>query len=62
MSMPHPPLPKPDSFFQAGHKSGSLGKLLPGWYVENGQLMPLDAPWPEHLEIDSECFVVVREE
>lgn len=61
MSMPHPPLPKPDSFFQAGHKSGSLGKLLPGWYVENGQLMPLDVSWPEHLEIDTECFVVVRE-
>lgn len=58
MSMPHPPLPKPDSFFQAGHKAGSFGKLLPGWYVENGKLLPLDAPWPEDLQIDSECFVV----
>ncbi len=58
MSMPHPPLPKTDSFFQAGHKPGSFGKLLPGWYIENGKLMPLDIPWPEGLEIDSESFVV----
>ena len=61
MSMPHPPLPKPDSFFQAGHKPGSLGKLLPGWYIENGKLMPSEIPWPEDLEIDSESFVVFRE-
>jgi acyl-[acyl-carrier-protein]-phospholipid O-acyltransferase/long-chain-fatty-acid--[acyl-carrier-protein] ligase len=58
MSMPHPALPTADSFFQAGHKSGSFGKLLPGWYVENCQLMPLGIPWPENLEIDAECFVV----
>ncbi len=58
MSMPHPPLPKADSFFQAGHKTGSFGKLLPGWYIENGQIMPLETPWPEELEIDSESFVI----
>jgi acyl-[acyl-carrier-protein]-phospholipid O-acyltransferase/long-chain-fatty-acid--[acyl-carrier-protein] ligase len=58
MSMPHPAMPMADSFFQAGHKPGSLGKLLPGWYVENGRLMPLGIPWPEKLEIDAECFVV----
>ena len=58
MSMPHPALPTADSFFQAGHKSGSFGKLLPGWYVEKCQLMPLGIPWPENLEIDAECFVV----
>ncbi|MES2982851.1 MAG: MFS transporter [Verrucomicrobiota bacterium] len=61
MSMPHPPLPKEDSFFQAGHKAGSLGKLLPGWYIENGQLMPFETAWPEELEIDAESFVVLRE-
>lgn len=60
MSMPHPPLPKSDSFFQSGHKSGSLGKLLPGWYIEDGKLMPAGIPWPEHLEIDSESFVVIK--
>jgi hypothetical protein len=59
--MPHPPLPRTDSFFQAGNKTESFGKLLPGWYIENGQLMPLEASWPEDLEIDSESFVVVRE-
>ncbi len=58
MSMPHPPLPMQDSFFQNGHKPGSLGKILAGWYIDNGQLMPLETPWPEDLEIDSECFVV----
>ena len=31
MSMPHPPKPKEESEFQAGHKPGSIGKLLPGW-------------------------------
>lgn len=61
MSMPHPPMPKPESFFQAGHKTGSFGKLLPGWFIENGQLMPLEIPWPEELEIDAESFVVFRE-
>jgi acyl-[acyl-carrier-protein]-phospholipid O-acyltransferase / long-chain-fatty-acid--[acyl-carrier-protein] ligase len=61
MSMPHPPLPKSDSVFQAGHKPESFGKILPGWYVVNGQLMPSGAAWPENLEIDSEGFVVFRE-
>jgi len=60
MSMPHPQLPKSDSFFQAGHKPKSYGKILPGWYVENGKLMPSGAAWPENLEIDSESFVVCK--
>jgi acyl-[acyl-carrier-protein]-phospholipid O-acyltransferase/long-chain-fatty-acid--[acyl-carrier-protein] ligase len=59
MSMPHPPLPMVESFFQAGHKLGSFGKLMPGWYVEGDKLMPLGIPWPEELEIDAECFVDV---
>lgn len=58
MSMPHPTLPMADSFFQAGNKIGSLGKLLPGWYIESNQLMPFKTQWPEGLEIDTECFVV----
>jgi acyl-[acyl-carrier-protein]-phospholipid O-acyltransferase/long-chain-fatty-acid--[acyl-carrier-protein] ligase len=61
MSMPHPALPMAVSFFQAGHQAGSFGKLLPGWYIEDGKLMPNEIPWPEDLEIDAECFVVVRE-
>ena len=61
MSMPHPSLPKSDSFFQAGNKPGSFGKLVPGWYIENGKLMPSEIPWPEDLEIDSESFVVFKE-
>ena len=59
MSMPHPPLPMVESFFQAGHKLGSFGKLMPGWYVEGDKLMPLGIPWPGELEIDAECFVDV---
>ena len=31
MSMPHPAKPKSTSGFQAGHKPGACGKLLPGW-------------------------------
>jgi acyl-[acyl-carrier-protein]-phospholipid O-acyltransferase/long-chain-fatty-acid--[acyl-carrier-protein] ligase len=58
MSMPHPPLPMAESVFQAGHKLGSFGKLLPGWYFEDSRLMPLGIPWPENLKIDAECFVV----
>ncbi len=61
MSLPHPPLPMADSFFQAGHKPGSFGKLLPGWYIEGGKLMPFETQWPESLEIDAESFVIVRE-
>ncbi len=33
MSMPHPPKPMIDSEFQAGHKPGSWGKLLPGFEI-----------------------------
>ena len=31
MSMPHPDMPSGNSEFQAGHKAGALGALLPGW-------------------------------
>ena len=35
MSMPHPPVAESDAFPpQAGHKPGSWGKPLPGWFFE----------------------------
>lgn len=41
MSLPHPSQPTPKCEFQAGHKPGSAGILLPGWVVrvdEDGSL------------------------
>ncbi len=60
MSMPHPPRPAPRSEFQAGRKIGSVGKMLPGWYVENGFLQPGNLPWPETAKLDEEGFVLLE--
>lgn len=60
ISMPHPPKPKDHSEFQAGHKPGSFGKLLPGWHIKDGTLQPGNLPWPAHLTIDEENFVVPK--
>ncbi|MFD2257551.1 MFS transporter [Luteolibacter algae] len=58
MSLPHPPKPSERSPFQAGYKAGSRGKLLPGWYLEDGKLYPGGLSLPPGMEIDSESFLV----
>jgi acyl-[acyl-carrier-protein]-phospholipid O-acyltransferase/long-chain-fatty-acid--[acyl-carrier-protein] ligase len=58
MSMPHPPLPIPTSQFQPGNKPGSLGKVLSGWYVENGKFQPGELPLPEDFNLDQAGFIV----
>ena len=58
MSMPHPPLPRETSVFQAGYKPDSFGKILPGWYLESGHLFPGNIPVPEGLVLDAEGFLV----
>jgi len=62
MSMPHPPQPKEPGIFQAGNKPGSFGKILPGWYLENGNLFPGNIPLPEGVVLDSEGFLVSQSE
>jgi len=62
MSLPHPPLPNDTSEFQSGHKAGSWGKLLPGWYIESGQVFPGGRPLPEGATLDRECFLLQGEE
>ena len=57
MSMPHPPKPNPESESQAGNKPGSVGKILPGWYLEDGLLQPGNLPWPDNARLDEEGFV-----
>lgn len=58
MSMPHPAVPLETSAFQAGHKPDSWGRILPGWYLENGQLQPGDNALPEKVAMDSNGFLV----
>jgi acyl-[acyl-carrier-protein]-phospholipid O-acyltransferase/long-chain-fatty-acid--[acyl-carrier-protein] ligase len=58
MSLPHPPLPKNTSEFQAGHKPDSWGKLLPGWHIEGGQVFPGGLALPEGATLDRECFLM----
>jgi hypothetical protein len=58
MSLPHPPLPRETSVFQAGNKPASFGKILPGWYLEKNSLFPGKIPWPTGLQIDAEGFLV----
>ncbi len=60
MSMPHPPKPNSHSEFQAGNKDGSFGKLLPGWHIEGDTLQPGAIPWPTHLTLDEENFVIPK--
>jgi acyl-[acyl-carrier-protein]-phospholipid O-acyltransferase / long-chain-fatty-acid--[acyl-carrier-protein] ligase len=61
MSMPHPALPQADSEYQPGHKPGTWGKLLPGWYLvtgENGQLHAHGPAAPaEGLALPPLCFL-----
>jgi acyl-[acyl-carrier-protein]-phospholipid O-acyltransferase/long-chain-fatty-acid--[acyl-carrier-protein] ligase len=58
MSLPDPTLPIPTSTFQAGHKPGSWGKMLPGWYLENGRVFPGNLPLPEGAKLDGESFLL----
>ena len=62
MSMPHPPPHSESSNFQAGNKPGSFGKILPGWYLENGNLFPGNIPLPRRMELDTEGFLVSHTE
>jgi acyl-[acyl-carrier-protein]-phospholipid O-acyltransferase/long-chain-fatty-acid--[acyl-carrier-protein] ligase len=58
MSMPHPEKPPSTETFQAGHKPGSWGKLLPGWHIEGGKIFPGGLPLPDGAKPDGECFLV----
>ena len=61
MSMPHPTLPWSDSEPQIGHKPGTWGKLLPGWFL----LPAEDGGWRAHgpaaaeegLALPKGCFL-----
>lgn len=61
MSMPDPPLTRGGTA-QAGSKAGTWGRLLPGWYVEEGFIKgpaaPNGLPLPEGSHVDEEGFVV----
>ncbi|MGL4400413.1 MAG: MFS transporter [Luteolibacter sp.] len=51
MSMPHPRKPTDGSEEQTGHKLGTWGKLLPGWFLdspEGGALRAFGPGAPEH--------------
>ena len=65
MSMPHPARPHPGSAPQTGHKPGTWGKLLPGWYIENGRVKGPAAdgqglPLPPGAFLDEEGFLAVQ--
>jgi hypothetical protein len=55
MSFPHP---EARGDFQAGHKESSWGKLLPGWYWEDGMILPGAIELPIGSVLDSESFLV----
>ena len=58
MSMPDPPMNPSTTSPQRGHKLGTWGKLLPGWYLKEGHLYgpaALKSPFPGHL--DAEGFL-----
>lgn len=61
MSMPHPPKPRDDSEPQLGHKLGTWGKLLPGWYLlpaEDGRLRAYGPAAPkEGLVLPLKCYL-----
>jgi acyl-[acyl-carrier-protein]-phospholipid O-acyltransferase/long-chain-fatty-acid--[acyl-carrier-protein] ligase len=61
MSMPHPPKPMDDSEPQSGHKLGTWGKLLPGWYLlptEDGNLRVYGPAAPEEgLALPAKCHL-----
>jgi acyl-[acyl-carrier-protein]-phospholipid O-acyltransferase/long-chain-fatty-acid--[acyl-carrier-protein] ligase len=61
MSMPDPPKASADSEPQRGHKSGTWGKLLPGWFLlpdQNGDLRAHGPAAPEDgLQLPKNCFL-----
>lgn len=59
MSIPHPAMPRPESFFQVGHKPGTLGKLLPGWSLEDGKLYPGGLSLAKGARLDGESFLLI---
>ncbi len=59
MSMPHPATPKSESMFQVGHKPGTVGKLLPGWYLEGTKIQPGDHVLAEGARLDEESFLII---
>jgi acyl-[acyl-carrier-protein]-phospholipid O-acyltransferase / long-chain-fatty-acid--[acyl-carrier-protein] ligase len=58
MSMPHPAKPLATSTFQAGHKPGSWGKILPGFYLSGANVFPGNLPLPAGAGLDEEGFLV----
>ena len=61
MSMPQPPKAHPGSKEQFGHKPGSHGILLPGFWLDGavlrGPSVPDGLPLPEGTTVDEEGFV-----
>ena len=61
MSMPHPLKPTADSGDQTGHKLGTWGKLLPGWFLLPAASGGLRAHGPaapkEGLPLPAKCFL-----
>jgi acyl-[acyl-carrier-protein]-phospholipid O-acyltransferase/long-chain-fatty-acid--[acyl-carrier-protein] ligase len=61
MSMPHPRKPTADGEDQAGHKLGTWGKLLPGWFLlpsDSGGLRAHGPAAPEEgLALPAKCFL-----
>jgi hypothetical protein len=61
MSMANPVLPWSDSIPQRGHKLGTWGKLLPGWFLMPGGDGQLRAHGPaaplEGLALPKGCFI-----
>lgn len=70
MSMPHPRKPTADSDEQSGHKLGTWGKLLPGWFLlpsanggfrAHGPAAPEEGlPLPVHCHLDEEGYLSFR--
>jgi acyl-[acyl-carrier-protein]-phospholipid O-acyltransferase/long-chain-fatty-acid--[acyl-carrier-protein] ligase len=61
MSLPHPRNPTAESEEQTGHKLGTWGKLLPGWYLrssETGSIRVYGPAAPEEgLVLPAKCFL-----
>jgi acyl-[acyl-carrier-protein]-phospholipid O-acyltransferase / long-chain-fatty-acid--[acyl-carrier-protein] ligase len=61
MSMPHPAVPNADSEYQTGHKLGTWGKLLPGWFLVTGAEGEIQAHGPaapaNGLRLPSGCYL-----
>ncbi len=61
MSMPHPRKPSPDGEEQSGHKLGTWGKLLPGWFLQPSETGVFRAFGPaapkEGLALPAKCFL-----